>query len=72
MSGEQLIGKGICDNNPIYSAHGGAMDFLLQIAAAAALLAVYYMYEYWYVTLFVVFLGLVGMMFVRVADRDKR
>ena len=37
------------------------MDYLLQIAAAAALLAVYYMYEYWYVTLFVFFLGVVGM-----------
>lgn len=49
------------------------MDFLLQIAAAAAVLAVYYMYEYWYVTLFAVFLAVVGMITVRLrSDRDKR
>ncbi|QOG18990.1 MULTISPECIES: hypothetical protein [Bradyrhizobium] len=37
------------------------MDNLMQVAAAGALLAVYYMYEYWYVTLFVLVLGLGGM-----------
>jgi hypothetical protein len=40
---------------------GGAMDHLLQIAAAAELLAIYYMYEYWYVILFVVLLRMLGM-----------
>jgi hypothetical protein len=61
MSGRQLQGKGTGDKNPLCRQLGGAMDYLIQIAAAAALLAVYYMYEYWYVTLFVVFLGVVGM-----------
>ncbi|MGJ4929907.1 hypothetical protein ACQR1I_28260 [Bradyrhizobium sp. HKCCYLS2038] len=37
------------------------MDFLLQIAGAAAMLAIFYMYEYWYVSLLVLFVGLVGM-----------
>ena len=32
------------------------MDYLLQVAAAGALLAVFYMYEYWFVTLGVAFL----------------
>lgn len=37
-------------------AGGDKMDYLTQHAAAGALLAVFYAYEYWYVTLFVVFL----------------
>ena len=37
------------------------MDHLLQIAAAAELLAIYYMYEYWYVILFVGLLRMLGM-----------
>lgn len=73
MSDGQLQVKGTCDSNPTRWALGGAMDFLLQIAAAAAVLAVYYMYEYWYVTLFAVFLAVVGMITVRLrSDRDKR
>jgi hypothetical protein len=47
------------------------MEHLTQIAAAGALLAVYYMYEYWYVTLSVLALGLVGMIFSFVAGDRK-
>jgi hypothetical protein len=47
------------------------MEYLTQIAAAGALLAIYYMYEYWYVTLSVLALGLVGMIFSFVAGDRK-
>lgn len=37
------------------------MEYLMQVVFAGALLAIYYAYEYWYVTLSVFALGLVGM-----------
>jgi len=47
------------------------MDHLAQIAAAGALLAIYYMYEYWYVTLSVLALGMFGMIFSFVVGDRK-
>lgn len=47
------------------------MEHLAQIVGAGALLAIYYTYEYWYVTLSVFALGLVGMIFSFVAGDRK-
>jgi hypothetical protein len=42
-----------------------------EYAAAAALLAIYYIYEYWPVTLSVIFLGVIVMTVISATDRKN-
>ncbi len=43
-----------------------------QYVAAAVLLAIYYIYEYWPVTLSVIFLGVIVMTVISAADRSRK